>query len=142
MDDKASRSSREAESYGERSDSGGVLVVEDEALIAMYVEDIVEQAGYGVAGVVSSLDDALTFLDDHTVDSAVLDVELNGRAVYPLADVLMSRRIPFVFASSYGERNIPEAYRSGPVVQKPFAPSELRRALAKAGVPRQKKRAG
>jgi CheY-like chemotaxis protein len=116
--------------HAEQSDSRKVLVVEDEALIAMYVEDIVEQSGYDVAGVVSSLDDALAFIDDHTIDSAVLDVNLNGRPVFPLADALMERGIPFVFASSYGERNIPAAYRAGPIVQKPFAPSELRRALA------------
>jgi CheY-like chemotaxis protein len=113
-----------------RSDPSKVLVVEDEALIAMYVEDIVEQSGYDVAGVVSSLDDALAFIDDHIIDSAVLDVNLNGRPVYPLAEALMRRGIPFVFASSYGERSIPAAYRAGPIVQKPFAPSELRRALA------------
>lgn len=107
-----------------------VLVVEDEALIAMYVETIVEQSGYGVAGVVTNLDEAFAFIDDHAVDTAVLDIDLRGRSVYPLAEVLKSRGIPFVYASSSSERSIPAAYRSGPVVQKPFAPSELKRALA------------
>jgi DNA-binding response OmpR family regulator len=118
------------------SDHSKVLVVEDEALIAIYVETIVEQSGYDVAGVVSSLDDALAFIDDHTIDSAVLDVDLNGRPVYPLAEALKRRGIPFIFASSCNERSIPAAYRSGPVVQKPFAPSELRRALAQTNRPR------
>jgi len=115
-----------------------VLVVEDEALIAMYVETIVEQSGYDVAGVVSSIDDALAFIDDHTVDSAVLDIDLRGRPVYPLAEVLKKRGIPFVYASSSSERAIPPAFRSGPVVQKPFAASELSRALAQTNKPKRK----
>jgi CheY-like chemotaxis protein len=114
------------------------LVVEDEALIAIYVETIVEQSGYDVAGVVSSLDDALAFIDGHAIDSAVIDVNLNGRSVYPLADALKHRGIPFVVASSCNERSIPAAYRSGPFVQKPFAPSELRRALAETNKPTQR----
>ena len=118
-----------------------VLVVEDEALIAMYVETIVEQSGYGVAGVVTNLDEALAFIDDHDVDSAVLDIDLRGRPVYPLAEALKSRGIPFVYASSSSERAIPPAYRSGPVVQKPFAPSELSRALAQTRSIKQKKTA-
>lgn len=113
-----------------RDDPFKVLVVEDEALIAMYVEDIVSRSGYDVAGVVSNVDDALAFIDDHTIDSAVLDVNLNGHPVYPLAEALARRGIPFVFASSYGARSIPAPYRARPIVQKPFAPSELRRALA------------
>jgi len=115
-----------------------VLVVEDEALIAMYVETIVEQSGYGVAGVVSNVDDALAFIDDHAVDSAVLDIDLGGRSVYPVAEVLKRRGIPFLYASSSSERSIPPAFRSGPVVQKPFAPSELSRALAQTNKSKRK----
>jgi CheY-like chemotaxis protein len=121
-----------------------VLVVEDEALIAMYVEDVVSRFGYSVAGVVNSVEDALSFIEKHKVDAAVLDINLRGKLVFPFADALMQRNIPFVFASSYGEGGIPARYRVGPtahlVVQKPFAPTELERALA-ASCLRQKTRA-
>lgn len=109
-----------------------VLIVEDEALIAMYVEDVISKFGYSVAGVVSSLEDALAFIETHAIDTAVLDINLKGKLVFPLADALMQREIPFVFASSYGEGAVPARYRIGPIVQKPFAASELRRALVAA----------
>jgi two-component SAPR family response regulator len=106
-----------------------VLIVEDEALIAMYVEDVVSRFGYSVAGIVANVEEALAFIETHAIDAAVLDINLEGKLVFPFADALMKRNIPFVFASSYGEQGIPPRYRIGPVVQKPFAPSELRRAL-------------
>ena len=107
-----------------------VLIVEDEALIAMYVEDVISKFGYSVAGVVASVDEALAFIETHAVDAAVLDINLRGNLVFPFADALLCRGIPFIFASSFEEGRIPARYRVGPVVQKPFAPSELYRALA------------
>ena len=106
------------------------LIVEDEALIAMYVEDVVSKSGYSVVGVVHTLDEALDFIESNAIDAAVLDINLKGKLVFPLADALMTRGVPFVFASSYGERSVPARYRVGPIVQKPFAASDLRRALA------------
>ena len=107
-----------------------VLIVEDEALIAMYVEDVISKFGYSVVGVVSNLEEALAFIESNTLDAVVLDINLRGKLVFPLADTLMRRGIPFIFASSYGERGVPARYRVGPIVQKPFTASELRRALA------------
>lgn len=122
-----------SEASGPDDDESGprrVLVVEDEALIAMYVEDVISRFGYSVAGVVSSVEEAFSFIEHHAIDAAVLDINLEGKLVFPFVDTLIARGIPFVFASSYGERGIPPRYRVGPVVQKPFAPSELGRALA------------
>jgi len=113
----------------QRDEPRKVLIVEDEALIAMYVEDVISNFGYSVVGVASNLEDALDFLESTAFDMAVLDINLRGQLVFPLADALMKKRIPFIFASSYGENSVPARYRSGPVVQKPFAASELRRAL-------------
>jgi len=115
--------------YQKESGPRRVLIVEDEAIIAMYVEDVISRFGYSVAGVVTNVDAALAFIETHAVDAAVLDINLKGKLVFPFCDALMRRGIPFVFASSYGERSIPQRYRVGPVVQKPFAPSELHRAL-------------
>jgi CheY-like chemotaxis protein len=104
----------------------------------MYVEDVISKFGYSVAGVVTNVDEALAFIEKHAIDAAVLDINLKGNLVFPFADALLRRGIPFVFASSYGEGGIPARYRVGPVVQKPFAPSELRRALAATQHARQK----
>ena len=105
-----------------------VLIVEDEIVVALFLEDILEEFGYQVAGVVTQLDDAMLRQPDY--DIAVLDVHINGRNVFDFADVLAGRGTPFVFATGYGERGIPERHRSSPVLQKPFQTDELRRILA------------
>ena len=104
-----------------------VLIVEDEIVVALFMEDILTEFGYEVAGVVSHLDDAIQHAPDY--DLAVLDVHLNGRSVFDFADTLASRAIPFAFATGYGERGVPERHRGRPVLQKPFQPDDLRRVL-------------
>jgi CheY-like chemotaxis protein len=104
-----------------------VLIVEDEVVVALFLEDVLDEFGYRVAGVVTQLDDAMA--RDVDYDIAVLDVHINGRSVFDFADVLVARGIPFVFATGYGERGIPERHRSSPVLQKPFQPDELKRIL-------------
>ncbi|HEX4272159.1 MAG TPA: response regulator [Rhizomicrobium sp.] len=108
-----------------------ILIVEDEIVVAIFLEDLLADLGYHVAGVVSHLDDALTRETDY--DLAVLDVHINGRNVFDFADILARRDIPFVFATGYGERGIPERHRSRPVLQKPFQPSDLKRVLEDLG---------
>ena len=104
-----------------------VLIVEDEIVVALFLEDILLEFGYEVAGVVTHLDEAMAREPDY--DIAVLDVHINGRNVFDFADMLAGRRIPFVFATGYGERGIPERHRSAPVLQKPFQPSDLKHIL-------------
>ena len=104
-----------------------VLIVEDEIVVALFMEDILTEFGYQVAGVIGHLDDALAREPDY--DLAVLDVHLNGRSVFEFADKLTALGIPFVFATGYGERGIPERHRGRPVLQKPFQPDDLKRAL-------------
>jgi CheY-like chemotaxis protein len=106
-----------------------VLVVEDEMTVAMLIEDMVSELAYEVAGVVPRLEDAMRLLDSETFDLAMLDVHLNGKTVFPFAAELEARDIPFLFATAYGPRGIPEAFRGHIVLQKPFGPVELRRAL-------------
>ena len=104
-----------------------ILIVEDEIVVALFMEDILTEFGYEVAGVVSHLDEAMRRAHDY--DLAVLDVHLNGRNVFDFADKLTAEEIPFIFATGYGERGIPERHRGCPVLQKPFQPADLRRAL-------------
>lgn len=106
-----------------------VLVVEDEMTIALLIEDMVSELAYEVAAVVPRLDDAMRFLDTDTFDLAMLDVHLNGKTVFPFAAELEAREIPFLFATAYGARGVPEEFRGHVVLQKPFGPVELRRAL-------------
>jgi CheY-like chemotaxis protein len=104
-----------------------VLIVEDEMVVALFLEDVLAEFGYPVAGVVSHLDDAMARETDY--DLALLDVHINGRPVFDFADQLAARGIPFVFATGYGERGIPERHRGSPVLQKPFQPADLKRVL-------------
>ncbi len=104
-----------------------VLIVEDEIVVALFLEDMLTEFGYEVAGVVGHLDDAMSHQPDY--DMAVLDVHLNGRPVFDFADTLAARGVPFAFATGYGERGVPERHRGRPVLQKPFQPEDLRRVL-------------
>jgi CheY-like chemotaxis protein len=108
-----------------------VLVVEDEMVVAMLVEDMIAELGYEVAGVVSRVEDAMKLVGSDKFDVAVLDVHLNGRLIFPFADALAARHIPFMFATGYGERGIPREHSSCPVIQKPFRAEDLKRALAR-----------
>ena len=106
-----------------------VLVVEDEMTVAMLIEDMVSELAYDVAAVVPRLEDAMRLLDTDSFDLAMLDVHLNGKTVFPFAAALQEREIPFLFATAYGPRGIPAEFQGHVVLQKPFGPVELRRAL-------------
>jgi CheY-like chemotaxis protein len=107
-----------------------VLIVEDEIIVALFLEDLLGEFGYEVAGVVSHLDQAMAHAADY--DVAVLDVHINGRPVFDFADTLAARGTPFVFATGYGARGIPDRHAGRPVVQKPFQPEELKWMLSQA----------
>jgi len=106
-----------------------VLVVEDEMTVAILIEDMVSELAYEVAAVVPRLEDAMRMVDSDSFDLAMLDVHLNGKTVFPFAEALKEREIPFLFATAYGPRGLPEEYRDHLVLQKPFGPVELKRAL-------------
>ena len=104
-----------------------VLIVEDEIIVALFLEDLLGEFGYEIAGIVSHLDDAMVRPSDY--DIALRDVHLNGRNVFDFADRLAARGTPFVFATGYGVRGIPDRHCARPVLQKPFRPDDLKRAL-------------
>jgi CheY-like chemotaxis protein len=107
-----------------------VLVVEDEILIGMLLEDMLGDLGYAIAATASRVEEAAALARDGEFDAAILDVNLNGQDVYPVADILAARGIPFVFATGYGERGLPSAYQHRPTLQKPFQQETLARHLA------------
>jgi CheY-like chemotaxis protein len=110
-----------------------VFVVEDEIMIRMLLEDMLNDLGYGVAASASGLDEAVALARTSDFDLAILDVDLNGDAVYPVADVLTQRGVPFVFSTGYGGRGLPAAYRDRPTLHKPFRLENLDKTLAMIG---------
>jgi len=110
-----------------------VLVVEDESLVAMLLETILEDMGCTPVGPAGTIDDGLALVADPApLDAALLDVNVAGRQVFPVADALRARGVPFVFSTGYGESGLPDEWRGHPTVQKPFTESAIRAALMKA----------
>jgi CheY-like chemotaxis protein len=106
-----------------------VLVVEDEALVALQLEDMLADLGCAIIGPASRVGQALELLNGERVDAAVLDLNVAGELVYPVADALASRGLPYIFATGYGASGLSAPYRSRPVLQKPFLQSQLRQAM-------------
>lgn len=113
------------------ADSRRVLIVEDESIVALFIEDLLEELGHKVAGTVSRLDEAMTRGKQGGFDLAILDVHLHGEEVFPFADFLVEQKTPFIFATGYGERGIPDRLRGAPTLQKPFRPDELADMITK-----------
>jgi DNA-binding response OmpR family regulator len=108
-----------------------VLVVEDEPLVAMLVEDELRDAGATVVGPASSVADALRLVEAAAggggggISAAVLDINLEGQAVVPVADRLAALGVPFVFATGYGKGRHTGAHSAAPSLRKPFDPRRL-----------------
>ena len=109
-----------------------VLVVEDEAAISLLLEDMLVDFGCEVVGPAARLATALDLAQDEALDIAILDVNLAGEPIYPVAAALVERKVPFVFSTGYGNAGIEDAYRERPVLQKPFAQRDLRETLLRA----------
>ncbi len=109
-----------------------VFLVEDESLIIMMMEDALTDLGCGIAGVASRFDDAVTKASTLAFDIAILDVNLAGLRTFPIAEIIKARGIPFVFATGYGSTSVPDGLNAVPILQKPFATSDLARAMTLA----------
>jgi len=107
-----------------------LLVVEDEYLIRMLLEDMLADLGYDVAAAVGTIDEAREVAATGDFSAAILDVNVSGEWIFPVADILAKRRLPFVFVTGYGERSLPEPYRNHIALQKPFQAEQLESALA------------
>jgi len=109
-----------------------VLVVEDELMIRMLLEGMLTDLGHTVAAEAGGIEEAVALAKKGAFDVAVLDVNLNGHQVTPVAEILLERGVPFIFASGYGQRGVPEAYRAIPTLQKPFQTDALAQAIETA----------
>ncbi|MGH7880666.1 MAG: response regulator [Candidatus Binataceae bacterium] len=108
-----------------------VLVVEDEYLIRMLLEDMLADLGYDVAAAVGTLAEASDLAANGDFSAAILDVNLDGQEIFPVAEILARRGLPFVFVTGYGERSLPEPFRDRPALQKPFQSEQLKTTLAR-----------
>jgi CheY-like chemotaxis protein len=132
LDLKRSRAEEHCSVAGPKALSGRrILIVEDEALIAMLVEDALLDAGAEILGPAATVEDALALFESGHPVAAVLDINLAGQVSTPVADALADSGIPFVVATGYGAAGLPERHRGVPVLAKPYDPRELVEALAK-----------
>lgn len=106
-----------------------VLVVEDESMIRMLLEGMLTDLGHTVTAEAGGIEEALALAKEADIDVAILDVNLNNRPITPVVKVLIERGVPFVFASGYGQRGVPEPYRQNPTLQKPFQVEALAQAI-------------
>ena len=97
-----------------------ILIVEDEPLISMMLEDFVQSLGHSVAAICESVDEALKAIDGDPFDLAILDVNLKGENVWPVARALRERAVPFVLASGGHVDPPPQEFAGVPMIDKPF----------------------
>ena len=113
-----------------------ILIAEDEFLVGLQLEEDLRSAGCSIIGPFSSLEKATRASRRERFDLAVLDINLNGDRVYPLADELSARGVPFIFLSGYIASDLPERFRRLPRIAKPHDPvallKEIRAAVPKA----------
>lgn len=106
-----------------------VLVAEDELLVAMDTEFMLEQCGCAIVGPAASVEKALALIRADCPDAAVLDVNLAGRRVWPVAEFLREAGVPFVLVTGYGSSEVRDDFRSRPILAKPTSLAALGEAL-------------
>jgi CheY-like chemotaxis protein len=111
-----------------------IFLVEDEILVAMMMRDILTDLGFTVVGPYTRLSEAMMAAVHDKIDAAIVDVNLDGQMVYPLADVLVARKIPFVFVTGYGVESIDGRFGYVPVIKKPVQRKALEGIFRLIGV--------
>jgi CheY-like chemotaxis protein len=112
-----------------------VLVVEDEALVAMLLEDMLQDEGHTVAFCATTITQALDYVaaEADAFDFAILDVNLAGQPIFPVAEALKAKGKSFAFATGYGPGGLPDAWRDRPTLSKPFSSADVIQVMAHAG---------
>ena len=111
-----------------------IMVVEDEALVAMILGNSLVELGYSVVGPFSRATDAMAAVRNEEVDAAILDINLGGELVYPVAHLLSDQRVPFMFITGYGAESIDARFADVPVLQKPIERPMLQRILVRSNI--------
>jgi two-component sensor histidine kinase len=111
-----------------------VMIVEDEALVAMALRESLDELGFSVIGPFNRISEAMIALRNNRIDAAVLDVNLGGELIYPLADVLVADHVPFVFITGYGAEEIEPRYAHVPILQKPIEAGALKSVFVRPAI--------
>ncbi len=108
-----------------------VFVVEDELLVSMQLEDMLAEFGCVITGVASSVEQAMSMAKTtEVIDAAVLDVNIGGQMIFPVADLLLKRDVPCIFSTGYATSELTERYPVCHTLSKPYAPEALAKVLA------------
>ena len=113
-----------------------IFLVEDEAMIRMMVVDMIEELGHVVAAEAGQIDQALELAQSADLDLAILDVNVNGKIITSVAELIKSRNLPLIFATGYGAGGLPEEFEDYPALQKPFQLEALAASIEEALHPR------
>jgi PAS domain S-box-containing protein len=111
-----------------------VMIVEDEALVAMALRESLDELGFSVIGPYNRISEAMIALRNNRIDAAVLDVNLGGELIYPLADVLTADHVPFIFITGYGAEEIEPRYAHVPILQKPIEAGALKSVFVRPAI--------
>jgi CheY-like chemotaxis protein len=111
------------------SRKASVLVVEDEVMIRMMVADMLADLGHSVVAEAGELEEALRLAETADFDIAILDVNVNGKTIEPVAKIVQKRKRPLVFSTGYSVDALPRHFRSWPALQKPFRIEALQSAI-------------
>src|SRR5579863_10420708 len=114
---------------GTHPSGGSVFLVEDEVMIRMMVADMLAELGYSIAAEAGEISEAIRLAQSAQFDLAILDVNVNGKVISPVADLIKARNRPFIFATGYGSSGLPAEYRDRPALQKPFQIESLAKMI-------------
>lgn len=109
-----------------------VLVVEDEALVALILEDMLMELGHQIVGPFSIVSAGLQSAERESIDIAIIDLNLKGVSSLPIALALKARGIPVIFSTGYGRNNLPDPFGDGPLLQKPFQQADIDAVIVEA----------
>jgi len=108
-----------------------ILVVEDEMIVSLLIEEVLTEQRCDVIGPFGHVADALRAAQTEVIDFALLDVNVDGEMIYPVAEALVARNIPFLLLTGYGRHGLPHNHQEWPVCSKPFRPGELVNTILK-----------
>jgi CheY-like chemotaxis protein len=112
------------------SNAKRILVVEDEPIVALSLQDTLEDLGFVVVGPAFRVASALVLARGEAIDAAILDVNMAGEDSYGIAEALRARGIPYLFATGYGRQGLEAGHEHVPVLQKPYREAQVSAGLA------------
>jgi CheY-like chemotaxis protein len=114
---------------GEHVGKASIFLVEDEALIRMMIADMIEDLGHSVVAEAGTIEEAMPLAQATRFELAILDINVDGRSILPIAEIIESRGLPYIFASGYSTTGLPPPFAERIVLRKPFLPEKLSQAI-------------